>query len=302
MAAGGASVTTGAHTEGPAASLRRLAATASIEINVQDAPLLASARAWLPPGTRVFVSHLPRQEWAATARACAAARLAGFEPVPHLPVRLLRGKAELAEVLARLAGEAAPVEALALAGDYPQAAGPYANTALAVDSGLFEANGFRRISMAGHPEGHPRVPLAELRSAEQHKCRVAVDHGLQVSLVTQFLFEARPFMEWVDWLAARQVPARAVCGLAGPARIATLLRFALRCGVGPSIRALGAQGQGLLNLVGERTPGPLVRELAAADGMRGLVGGIHLFCFGGFLHTAQWLAGLAAGGQAQDAG
>lgn len=280
------------HGADPSGVAAALLAGSSIEINAQDAPLLGEARQWLAEGTRVFVSHLPRQAWQATADACAAVRRAGFEPVPHLPVRLLRSQADLADVLALLRAAAAPRELLVLSGDYPVAAGPYYNTALALQSGLFESHGIRAVCMAGHPEGHPSVDLAELRRAELHKCRVAAEHGLAATLVTQLLFESQPYVDWSASLAARHVPVRTTCGLAGPARLATLVKFAMRCGVGPSIRALGVQGGNLLGLVGERSPDRLIVELAAAMASgRCPAGGIHLFCFGGFLHTAQWLAG-----------
>ncbi len=60
----------------------RLAREASIEINVQDVADLEPSRALLAPGTKVYVSHLPRQTWLATETACRAVRAAGFLPVP----------------------------------------------------------------------------------------------------------------------------------------------------------------------------------------------------------------------------
>ena len=58
----------------------QLARDASIEINVQDVADLESSRALLAAGTKVYVSHLPRQTWLATETACRAVRAAGFLP------------------------------------------------------------------------------------------------------------------------------------------------------------------------------------------------------------------------------
>jgi hypothetical protein len=44
-------------------AIARLAREASFEINVQGVKYLEQSRAFLHPGTRVYVSHLPRQAW-----------------------------------------------------------------------------------------------------------------------------------------------------------------------------------------------------------------------------------------------
>jgi methylenetetrahydrofolate reductase (NADPH) len=84
-------------------------------------------------------------------------------------------------------------------------------------------------------------------------------------------------------------------GLAGPASIATLARYAVRCGIGHSIGALVHHRTSIARLVTESGPESVVRELAAAD-WRGLgVNGIHLFSFGGLVRTARWMRAVTAG-------
>jgi hypothetical protein len=53
-----------------ASEISRLAREASVEINVSDDKYLGESRNFLSPGTRIYVSHLPRQKWTATVRAC----------------------------------------------------------------------------------------------------------------------------------------------------------------------------------------------------------------------------------------
>ena len=138
----------------------------------------------------------------------------------------------------------------------------------------------------------------EIRRAEREKVRLAAAAHLQVTLVTQFFFESAPFLDWVRDLRAHGVRARIAGGLAGPASLATLFRFAKRCGVGPSVRALGARPASLLQLVGDHGPDRVLGELAQSldDGTVDF-SGIHLFSFGGFLRTCEWLhsTGMAAG-------
>ena len=96
-------------------------------------------------------------------------------------------------------------------------------------------------------------------------------------------------------LREQGVQARLVAGLAGPARLATLFKYALRCGVGPSIRALGAGPARIARLTTERDPESIVRAIAReiATGELGDIG-IHLFSFGGLARTCGWLRALGA--------
>jgi methylenetetrahydrofolate reductase (NADH) len=279
-----------------ARAIAQLLRAATIEINVADVPHLETSRRYLAPGTSVYVSHLPKQTFQQTQAACQAVRAAGFDPVPHVPVRLILDADTLDRILAAFVGNAGARNVLLIAGDYPQAVGPYAAVADVLRSGALTRHGLARVSAAGHPEGHPKISLAEVRGAEREKAQLAADAGLDLTLVTQFFFEAAPFLEWVHDLRARGIEARVVAGLAGPAGIATLFKFAMRCGAGPSIRALGARPTAFVKLLGEHGPEAVIRGLAAARCAGETdFSGIHFFCFGGYLRTCEWLSRAAAG-------
>jgi len=279
-----------------AQTITHLARNASIEINVQDLEQLDASRSHLAPGKKIYVSHLPRQSWSETERACRAVHGAGFDPVPHIPVRLLPDAASLDRLLGELVQSAEVREVLLIAGDYPRALGPYSTVVDVLRSGLLDRHGLRRVSLAGHPEGHPKVALDEIRRAEYEKAALAHLAGLDVTFLTQFFFESAPFLAWTQELRSRGVRARIVGGLAGPASVATLFRFAMRCGVGPSIRALGARPSSLMKLATDHGPETVLRELASAySGNRAGFDGVHLFCFGGFLRTCEWLHAITHG-------
>jgi methylenetetrahydrofolate reductase (NADPH) len=273
-----------------------LAREASIEINVQDLKDVAASRELLRPGQKIFVSFLPRQSWEQTEAACRTLRSAGFDPVPHIPVRLLADEQALDELFARLVHDARVEEVLLLSGDYPQGLGRFSRVEDVLGTGVTAKYGLKRVSFAGHPEGHPKVPVEEIRRAERAKVVAASESGLQASLVTQFFFEAGPFLTWERELHSAGVRARFVAGLAGPARITTLFKFALRCGAGPSIRALGARPSAFTKLIGDHGPQNVMRDLAQAQSAgASAFAGIHLFCFGGYLRTCEWLNRVANG-------
>jgi methylenetetrahydrofolate reductase (NADPH) len=291
---GAASAAPSPSVAGERAQLVALARSASIEMTWHDADQLAGCRSQLAAGTAVFVSHLPAQTWRQTIETCVAVRAHGFEPVPHIPVRRLADVAAFEQLVADLVAQAQVSRVLLIAGDAPQAAGTFSATLDALRSGVLAAHGIDRVFVAGHPEGHPQVAEEELRRAERHKVAFAVAHDLELTFLTQFFFDAEPFLAWARRLRSEGVQARLVAGLAGPARLTTLFKYAVRCGVGPSIRALGSRPRLFGKLAGERDPEPIVRAIALAA-TRGELGdvGIHFFSFGGLVRTCEWLRALA---------
>ena len=276
--------------------IARLAREATLEINVHDLKHLSVAAALLPGGTKIFVTFLPGQSWHETEIACRTLAECGFVAVPHIPVRLFESAAMLEDVFERLIRPDVADEVLLISGDYASAQGPYRCVEDALGTGIMARFPLKRICFAGHPEGHPTVALDEIRSAERTKVLAAISAGLEVSLVTQFFFEAEPFLQWTNQLRRAGVQARIVAGLAGPARLSTLLKLALRCGVGPSIRALGARPTAFTKLLGDHAPQDILRDLAEArstDAAR--FDGLHVFCFGGFIRTCEWLHRIAEG-------
>ena len=80
-------------------------------------------------------------------------------------------------------------------------------------------------------------------------------------------------------------------GLAGPTQPRTLLRYAQRCGVSASLRALQAQGMGAVRLFTHVDPTDQLTALArhARSGSASNVVGVHLYSFGGVAATAAWM-------------
>ena len=80
-------------------------------------------------------------------------------------------------------------------------------------------------------------------------------------------------------------------GLGGPATPATLLRFAQRCGVSASLRALQAEGMRAVRLFTHADPSEQLIALARhrLSGSAGNVVGVHLYSFGGVVKTAAWM-------------
>lgn len=272
----------------------RLARNASIELNVQDLKDLEASRSFLALGKRMYISHLPNQRWNDTLAACAKVRAAGFDPIPHLPVRLVENEAALDRLLEGVVRSGVQ-EVLLIAGDYARPVGPYSQVSDVLRAGKLQQHGLHRVSFAGHPEGHPSIAHAEIRRAQLEKAALAA--ALETTFVTQFFFEATPFLQWASDLRSQGLKrARLIAGLAGPASVAALLRFAKRCGVGPSIRALLGRPGALGKLLGDHGPEEVMKDLGLAfEQDASTFDGLHFFCFGGYLRTCEWLKKVAQG-------
>ncbi len=272
-----------------------LVSGASLEMSPREQDAVATAAEVLEPGTTIFVSSPPAVSYHDIVGAAVTLRRRGFEPVPHVSARGLTGFTQLNDLLARAAGEAGARHALVIGGDPDPPAGPFRASLDVLSLGLFEKYGFTRISLAAYPEGHPRISRPLLDRALAVKLALTRQAGLTTQVVTQFVFDAAPVLDWLPEFREREnlVPVR--IGLAGPASIATLARYAARCGIGQSIVALVRHGPAIARMVTESGPELVVRQLAAADWRGRGVNGIHLFGFGGLARTARWLHAVTEG-------
>jgi methylenetetrahydrofolate reductase (NADPH) len=269
-----------------------LVASGSIEMGAhrpQDAGAIA---ALLPAGTPVYVNHLPRHSLADSLASLAAVRAAGLEPVPHIAARRIASRAELEGFLARAVAEAGVRKALVIGGDEPSARGPYGDGAALIRTGVLAAAGLREIGLPGYPEGHPRIPLMELERDLAEKLSLAASQELSAYVVTQFSFAPARVIEYCATLSRAAPGVPVYVGLPGPTSPAGLLRFAQRCGVSASLRALQAQGVNAVRLVTHTDPGDQLAHLArycAAHASACNVVGVHVFSFGGVTAAAGWM-------------
>ncbi|TCO70367.1 methylenetetrahydrofolate reductase [Rhodovulum euryhalinum] len=285
-----------------AGTLAEFARGYSIEVMPRTLAGVEEFRHLLPRGTRVYIAHLDGTEIADMIGAAARLRAWGFEPMPHIPARSIPERATLADWLARYRGEAGVREALVLAGGRSSPAGDFHCSMQLLETGLFDRQGFDRLHVAGHPEGSrdidpdgsDRMVMEALRWKQAFAARTDAD----MAIVTQFAFEAAPVIAWADRLRAAEIALPIHVGVAGPAKLQTLVKFAIACGVGPSLKVLQRRARDVSKLVLPFTPDAFLTELATAAARRPddfPIAGVHFFPLGGIRTNAAWLAerGLA---------
>jgi methylenetetrahydrofolate reductase (NADPH) len=274
---------------GPASALLR---DYSIEITSKDVASLASAADALAPGTRIAITSLPGESLAQRLATTQAVLRHGFRPVPHIAARRLPSAQALETLLDAFADIGAAQDLFVIAGDVDKAEGPFDDALAVIRSGLLARYGTERIGIGGYPEGHSKIDSDRLWSALRDKTMVATDQGLDVSIVTQFGFEAELATLWVKRVRETGIDAPIRIGIPGPANAGALLRFAARCGVRASGSALRKYGMSVTRLMQSAGPDAYVRDVAAglAAFPSGEVG-LHFYPFGGLANTVRWIAG-----------
>ena len=266
----------------------------SIEVMPRTAEKVEDFRAILPAGTRVYIAHIdgtPIEDMVATAK-----RLAddGFPVMPHFPARIIKDQATLADWIARYQGEADVKQALLLAGGVSKPHGDYESSMQLLESGLFDKAGFTNLHVAGHPEGNrdidPKGGTANVEAALSWKNDFAERTDADMAIATQFAFEADPIIEWANALQAAGITIPIHIGIAGPAKLQTLIRFAIACGVGPSLKVLQKRAMDVTKLVLPYEPDDVVTKLAAhkAANPDFPITHLHLFPLGGIKASAEW--------------
>ncbi|MEM7519848.1 MAG: methylenetetrahydrofolate reductase [Pseudomonadota bacterium] len=225
----------------------------SIEVMPRTAEKVEDFRALLPQGTRVYIAHLegtPIDDMVATAK-----RLAddGYAVMPHFPARIIKDRATLADWIARYQGEADVKQALLLAGGVATPEGDFSDAMQLMETGLFDEAGFERLHVAGHPEGNrdidPGGGTANVDAALRWKNDFQSRTDAEMAIATQFAFDADPIITWADSLKAAGITLPVHIGIAGPAKLQTLIKFAIACGVGPSLKVLQKRAMDVTKLL-----------------------------------------------------
>jgi methylenetetrahydrofolate reductase (NADPH) len=266
----------------------------SIEVMPRTAEKIDNFRDLLPTGTRVYIAHIegtPIEDMVATAK-----RLSedGYPVMPHFPARIIKDKATLENWIAMYQGEAGVDQALLLAGGVDTPHGDYHSSMQLLESGAFDAAGFKRLHVAGHPEGNkdidPDGGLKNVTDALHWKQKFNDTTDAEMALATQFAFEAGPIIKWADDLKAAGIDLPIHIGIAGPAKLQTLIKFAIACGVGPSLKVLQKRAKDVTKLLLPFEPTDVLTELAAhkAANPDFNITHVHFFPLGGIKTNANW--------------
>lgn len=279
---------------------RRLTGCGSIELTSGTASIEA-AKGFLPVDMPVYVPSLPKRPITGNLETLRVLKQNGFEPVPHLAARRLTGRTELKRFLDVAVREAGVRKVLLIGGDVETRNGPYASAEDVLRSGILQDSGIAAVGVAAYPEPHPRIAESELERSLATKVDLLRRSGLDPFVVTQFSLDPEKPAAFCARLEQSFPNLPLFVGIPGPTGVAKLLKYAKFCGVGASLRAL--KGMGLkATRIGDRAASDRqLRALAeyCIKHSQSTVRGAHLFSFGGFRESAEWIGERSGRGEAE---
>jgi methylenetetrahydrofolate reductase (NADPH) len=264
----------------------------------------------LAPGTTVNVTYLVGDDIDESLQICKRLVEGGMRPVAHVPARAFTTIDDAEDYLSRLT-KLGVEDVLVLGGGAPLPAGELHETMQILESGLLQSYGFKTVGVAAHPEGHPDIGENELLDALLRKAEWARNHGIDLYYETQFCFEPGPIIEWekrtrqalqehlrktstsgdedgghgTEWLPSVRL------GVAGPAKISSLIKFGAMSGVGNSLNFVSKYAGNVFKLATKMGPEELI--LGVGEHQRNdpgsMIEGFHFYPFGGFKATLKWI-------------
>ena len=265
---------------------------ASIEISPKQAVESPDLPGLFPKNTRVYITDVGTDTDVTLTTGAKRVTELGYRAVPHFASRRLTTKTALEDRIKMMTGEAGVKDVLVIGGGLEKEAGEFASTMEVLETGYFDKYGITNMGVAGHPEGSPdfsdEVALQALRLKKSFSERTDID----MRIVTQFGFDAPLFINWADTIKASGANLPIHLGVAGPAKITTLIKFAAMCGVGNSLSFLKKRGGAIMALAAGFDPDEIVNPIEADwqnKGAESAIAQIHVFPFGGIKKSSEWL-------------
>jgi methylenetetrahydrofolate reductase (NADPH) len=278
-------------------ALRDFVAAGSTEVTPHDEKFLDEMARILPAGFPVYVANTPKTLPDDVVRVALRLQALGLTASPHVIARRVVDANRLRDRL-RLLAAGGVRQVLLVAGDVAIPNPAFASTIELLESGVLSDAGIRKVGVAGHPEGHPVVPHDVLWQALERKQAIARATGLTMHITTQFGFDTRVFSAFEQGLARRGINLPVHAGVAGPTPLGKLLKYAVHCGVGASLKAVSGNPMSFSRLphLVTKADEMLIGVLRAKQGNPvSRIFAPHFFAFGGVLETARWLRSVIAG-------
>jgi methylenetetrahydrofolate reductase (NADPH) len=267
----------------------------SIEVTPNAAAKIENFAEVLPANTRIYIAHIegtPFEEMLKTAKKITDE---GFIPMPHFPARIIENKNILDSWLSQYSGEANVQEALLIAGGSKKPAGVFDSSIQIIETELFDKYSFKRLHVAGHPEGNKDIDKdstnTNVNKALSWKNEYAKRTDAQIAIATQFCFDSGAIIQWANNLIDMNIDLPVHIGIAGPAKLQTLIRYSIECGVGASMKVLQKRAKDITKLLLPYEPNSVISELAEYKSQNPdfNIEQVHFFPLGGTKTTANWV-------------
>jgi methylenetetrahydrofolate reductase (NADPH) len=267
----------------------------SVEVTPKAASKIENFEDYIPSGTLVYIAHIegtPIEEMVETAKKI---NDQGFCAMPHFPARIIKDKNVLEDWISRYKNEANVSNALLIAGGANKPYGQYDSSIQLIESELFDKADFNNLHIAGHPEGSmdidPDGSTTNVDQALSWKNEFSKRTDANMAITTQFSFDASSVISWANNIKEAGIDIPVHIGIAGPAKLQTLLRYSIECGVGASIKIIQKRAKDLTNLLLPYKPTNIITELATykANNPSFNIEKVHFFPLGGIKQVSDFV-------------
>lgn len=244
-----------------------------------------------PKGTLTYVTDIGTHSQEDLARVARKLVDAGYRPVQHIGARRLESAESFEAHVKRLTQEGGLDQVLIIAGEADRQKGPYSSSLEVLQTGILDKYGIKGIAIAGHPEGNPSAPEGEVYNILREKAEFQSQTDAAMRIVTQFGFDGDAFSNWAWHVKSVGINLPIHLGVAGPAKITTLLKFAAMSGVGNSMKFLKKRAGALTALATSHSPEAVVEPIETfwQENSDGPIAQMHVFPFGGLKKSSEWL-------------
>ena len=267
----------------------------SIEVTPRAAAKIDNFAELIPKGTLIYIAHIegtPIDEMVATAKKI---NEQGFSPMPHFPARIIKDKNVLQDWISKYQNEANVKNGLLIAGGANKPYGEYDSSIQLIESELFDKADFQNLHIAGHPEGSMDIdPDGSTKNVDQAlswKNEFSKRTDAKMAITTQFSFDADSVITWANNVKESGIDIPIHIGIAGPAKLQTLLRYSIECGVGASIKIIQKRAMDLTKLLLPYKPTNIITELAThkANNPSFYIEKVHFFPLGGIKQVSDFV-------------
>ena len=233
--------------------------------------------------TTVTVTASPSKGLEATLALAERLTARGYTAVPHLAARMVRDRAELEEICARLVAHG--IDRIFVPGGDADPPGLYPDALALLEELAAIGRPFAQVGITGYPESHPTISDDMTIQSMWDKRRYATH------VVSNLTFDPDVLTAWVRRMRGRGITMPLLLGVPGPVERTKLLAMATKIGVGESTRFLAKHKGTFARLAapggftGERF---LERVAPALGAPEMLVEGLHVFTFNQVAATAAW--------------
>ena len=270
----------------------------SIEVTPRAVAKIENLSDLIPSGTLIYIAHIegtPIDEMVKTARKI---NDQGYTTMPHFPARIIKDKNTLKDWISKYQNEANVYNALLLGGGVNKPYGEYDSSIQLIESELFDLAGFKKLYIAGHPEGNkdidPDGSTKNVDEALSWKNKFKDRTDADMAITTQFCFDSKTVINWANDIKDKGIDIPVHIGIAGPAKLQTLLKYSLECGVGASIKILQKRAMDLKKLLLPYRPTSILTELAEykLDNPNFNIEKVHFFPLGGVKQVTNFVKEL----------